>query len=151
MLRSTGTCIKHYGAYRRCTGCTCNLHAAELVPALTGRAQAYARPSIVHPQEPTCIAALWPGLKISYLHSKEAAQRSSGDNPGAEATACERWLGGRNAPGGCAGSCTRNQTGTKQWRVAAVQCRFVRTPFGLGGYEALIGASTPWTAALIWS
>lgn len=38
----------------------------------------------------------------------------------------------------------------QQWRVPP-QFRFVRTPFGLGGYEALIGASIPWTAALIWS
>ncbi|KAL7900980.1 hypothetical protein HDV63DRAFT_380860 [Trichoderma sp. SZMC 28014] len=49
------------------------LHAAELVPTLAGRAQAYARPSIVYPQEPTCIVALWPGRKISYL----AQQRGS--------------------------------------------------------------------------
>lgn len=54
------------------------LHRAELVPTLTGWAQANARPSIVHPQEPTCIEALSPGRKISYSKRQlSAAQRQS--------------------------------------------------------------------------
>lgn len=119
------------------------LARAELVPTLTGRAQANARPSIVHPQEPTCIKALSPGRKISYSKRQRSAARRQPRRRGhsvravvgrAQRTRRLHWFLHQEP--------NRNNNGVCRSFVSSER-------IGLGGYEALIGASTPSTAALI--